>query len=80
LLPIGWRIVQILRQRQRKTTNKVPTTFSAIPVQGSSKSTFINEQLYSTCDKWEDKNKHLSQRKLALTAIIELSLKIIGAI
>ncbi len=28
LLPIGWRIVQILRQRRRKTTNIAPTTLS----------------------------------------------------
>jgi hypothetical protein len=37
---IGWRIVQILRQRRRKTINTAPTT----------QSTFINEQLHSTCD------------------------------
>ncbi len=43
LLPIGWRIVQILRQRRT-----APTTLSAI--QAASKSTFINEQLYFTCD------------------------------
>jgi hypothetical protein len=30
LLPIGWRIVQILRQRRRKTTNTETTTLSAI--------------------------------------------------
>jgi hypothetical protein len=30
LLPIGWRIVQILRQRRRKTTNAEPVTLSAI--------------------------------------------------
>ncbi len=30
LLPIGWRIVHILRQRRRKTTNTAPTTLSAI--------------------------------------------------
>jgi hypothetical protein len=43
LFPIGWRIVQILRQRRRETTNTAPTTISAI--QAASKSTFINEQL-----------------------------------
>jgi hypothetical protein len=48
LLPIGWRIVQILRQRRRKTTNTAPTTLSAI--QTASQSTLINELLYSTCD------------------------------
>jgi hypothetical protein len=30
LLPIGWRIVQILRQHQRKTTNTVPNILGAI--------------------------------------------------
>jgi hypothetical protein len=30
LLPIGWRTVQILCQRRRKTTNTAPTTLSAI--------------------------------------------------
>jgi hypothetical protein len=37
LLPIGWRIVQILRQRRRKSTNSAPTILNAI--QTSSKST-----------------------------------------
>ncbi len=48
LLPIGWRIVQILCQRRRKTTNTAPTTLSAM--QAGCQSTFISEQLYSTCD------------------------------
>jgi hypothetical protein len=49
LLPIGWRIVQILRQRQRKTTNTAPTTLGAIQAASqSSFSSFINGQLYST--------------------------------
>jgi hypothetical protein len=48
LLPFGWRIVQTLRQRRGKTTKTAPTTLSAIQV--ASQSTFINEQLYSTCD------------------------------
>jgi hypothetical protein len=43
-----WLIVEILRQRWGKTTNTAPTTFSAI--QAASQSTFINEQIYSTCD------------------------------
>jgi hypothetical protein len=30
LLHIGWRIVQILRQRRKKMTNTAPTTFSEI--------------------------------------------------
>jgi hypothetical protein len=42
LLPIGWRVVQILHQRRKKTTNTALTTLSAI--QASSQSTFINEQ------------------------------------
>ncbi len=39
---IGWRIVQILRQCWRKTTNKAPTTLSALQA--------AYAQLYSTCD------------------------------
>jgi hypothetical protein len=35
LLPIGWRIVQILRQRRRKTTNTAPTTLSVIKHQAN---------------------------------------------
>jgi hypothetical protein len=41
-------IVQILRQRRRKMTLTAPTTLSAI--QAASPATFINAQLYSTCD------------------------------
>jgi membrane protein implicated in regulation of membrane protease activity len=41
----GWRIVQILRQRSRKTTNKSPTTLGLIPAGAASQSAFINEQL-----------------------------------
>jgi hypothetical protein len=68
-----WRIVQILRQRWRKTTNTAPTTLSAI--RASSQSAIINEQFYSTCDYQELQNKQLtllSQRKLALTTINKL--------
>ncbi len=64
LLPNGWRIVQILRQRQREPTYTVPTTPRAACL-----STFINAQLYCNCGN--DKNKQLtllSQPKLALTA------------
>jgi len=46
LLPIGWRIVQVLRQRQGPNT--APTTLSAI--QAASQSAFMNEHIYSTCD------------------------------
>ena len=59
LLPIGWRIVQILRLRQRKTTNTAPITLSA--KQEPSQSAFINEQLYSTCNSRNDKNKQLNK-------------------
>jgi hypothetical protein len=48
LLSIGWRIVQFLRKRRRKATNTAPTILSAI--QTATQSTFINAQLYSTCD------------------------------
>jgi hypothetical protein len=48
LLPIGWRIVQILRQRWMKMTNAAPTNLSAI--QAASQSTFVNALLYYTCD------------------------------
>ncbi len=48
LLPIGFRIVQILRQRRRKTTSTAPTALSVI--QAVTQSIFINEHLYSTCD------------------------------
>jgi hypothetical protein len=57
LFPIGWRMVQILRQRQRNTTNTTPATLSAI--QASSQSTFSNEQIYNTplVINTNDKNK-----------------------
>jgi hypothetical protein len=51
LLPIGWKIMQILRQRRRKKTNTAPATL--IATQAGSQSTFINAQLYSTCDQQE---------------------------
>jgi hypothetical protein len=47
-LPIGWRIVQILRQRREKTTNTAPTNLCAI--QAARQSIFIIEQIKSTCD------------------------------
>jgi hypothetical protein len=37
VLPIGWRIEQIIRQRLRKTTSTAPTTLTAI--QAASQST-----------------------------------------
>jgi hypothetical protein len=42
LLPIGWRIVQILRQCRRKTTKTATTSLRAI--KAASQSTWINEQ------------------------------------
>jgi hypothetical protein len=71
LLPIGLRIVQILHQFQKKTTNTVPTTLGAI--QAASHPLFINKQLYSTCYK---------ANLLASTATNThfLQYKIIGAI
>ncbi len=68
LLPIGWMIVQILRQRRRGTTNTAPTTLIALLA--GSQSIFINF-FYSTVVSRNDKDKQLtllSQCKLALTA------------
>jgi hypothetical protein len=65
----GWRIVQILRQRRRKTTNTAPTTLSA--KQAASQSTLNNAQLpLLLVISGNDKNKQLkllSQRKLSFT-------------
>jgi hypothetical protein len=47
-IPIGWMIVQILRQHWRKTANTSPTTLSEI--YASNQFTSINEQIYSSCD------------------------------
>jgi hypothetical protein len=49
LLPIGWRIVQIVLQRRRKMTNSAPTTILS-EIQAASKSALINAKLYSTFD------------------------------
>jgi hypothetical protein len=65
LLSIGYRIVQILRQRRRKTTNTAPTTLSAI--QASSQSNFIYTSLVISRNNKNKQLKLLSQRKLALT-------------
>ncbi len=48
LVPIGWRIVQILLQRQRKAINSAPSTLSAM--QAAIQFSFIHAQLYSTSD------------------------------
>jgi hypothetical protein len=62
LLPIGWRIVQILCQCRRKTTNTAPTTLSAI--QAASQSTHYTPLVFSKNDKNQQLSL-LSQRKLA---------------
>jgi len=41
----------VLRQRRRKMTNTAPTNLNAIQV--ARQPTFINAQLYSTCDQQE---------------------------
>jgi hypothetical protein len=49
LLLTGWRTCANFKPTpEKKKTNTAPTTHSE--VQASSQSTFINEQLYSTCD------------------------------
>ncbi len=58
LLPIGWRIVQILRQRWRKTRTTAPTTLSAI--QAASQSTFINANFTPFVINRNDKNKQIT--------------------
>jgi hypothetical protein len=47
LLPTGWRIVQIVRQRQRERTNTAPTTHKQ---QANPLLSLYIVQLYSTCD------------------------------
>jgi hypothetical protein len=62
LLFIFWRIVQILRQRRRKTTNTAPTTLIAIQATMNNYTPLVIRR--------NDDNKQLtllSQRKLALT-------------
>ncbi len=69
LLPIGWRILQILSHHRRKITNTEPTTLSAI--QAASQSTFTLHNYTPVVISRNDKSKQLtllSQRKLALTA------------
>jgi hypothetical protein len=58
LLPNGWRIVQILRQRRRKTTNTVPTTLSAIQAQANPLLPMNN--CTPLVISWNDKNKQLA--------------------
>jgi hypothetical protein len=73
-VPIGWRIVKILCQRRRKTTNTMQTTLSAIQ---AASQTFINEQLYTPLViSRNGKNKQLILLSiLALTVMIFLHYK-----
>jgi hypothetical protein len=76
LLPIGWRIVQILRQCQRKTTNTVPTMPTNLVQYKQQANPLLSMNNYSplVISKY-DKNKQLtllSHCKLALTAINKL--------
>jgi hypothetical protein len=61
LLPIGWRIVQILHQRRRKITNTAPTTLIAI--QAASQSTFLKHNYTPLVISRNDKNKQLTINK-----------------
>jgi hypothetical protein len=66
LFPIGWRIVQILRQRRRKATNTAPTLLSAMQYKQQANPLLSTRLLISK----NDKNKPislLSQHKLART-------------
>jgi hypothetical protein len=49
--PLAGGFYKFLQQRRRKTTNTETTNLSEI--QEASRFTFINAQLYSTCDLWE---------------------------
>jgi hypothetical protein len=69
LLPIGWRIVQVLRQRRRITTNTAPTTLSVIKQQANP---LLSVNCYTPLViSRNEKNKQqtLCQSKLALTEI-----------
>jgi hypothetical protein len=58
LLPIGWRTVQIVRQRRKKMANTAPTTLSV--KQAENQSTFINENYAPLVICKNDKNKQLT--------------------
>jgi hypothetical protein len=67
LLPLGWRIVQILRQRRRKTTNTAPIIVSAMQAASQSNFNKMNNNIPLVIS-WNDKNKQLtllSQRNLS---------------
>ncbi len=68
LPPVGWRIVQILRQRRRKPTNTASTTLNSIQATNPLLSMHNYTPLVIS---GKEKNKHIrlvSQSKLALTA------------
>jgi hypothetical protein len=55
LVPIGWRIAQFLCLR-RRNHDQYSANPSLSAIQALSQFTFINEQLYFTCDKQELQN------------------------
>jgi hypothetical protein len=63
LLPIGWRIVQIFCQRQKKPTNTAPTTLSAIQERQGNPLLLKNNYTLLVVSGNDKKNK----RKLVLT-------------
>jgi hypothetical protein len=71
LLPIGWRIVQILRQRQKKTTNTGQRQSLLVQYKHQANPLLSRNNYAPLVIRRNDKNKQLtllSQRKLALTA------------
>jgi hypothetical protein len=68
LFPIGWQIVQILRQRRGTTTNTAPTTHSAIQKQQAIPNLSIR---YYTplVISGKDKNKQLTSIKSTQTGV-----------
>jgi hypothetical protein len=70
LLPIGLRIVQILRQRRRKTTNTSPTTLTVLQYKQQANPLLTMHRYTPLVISGNDKNKQLTlliQRKLTLT-------------
>jgi hypothetical protein len=61
VLPIGWRIVQIIRQRLRKTASTAPTTLSAI--QAASQCTIVNTHYSPLVISRNDKTKQITNIK-----------------
>jgi hypothetical protein len=59
LLSNGWKIVQILRQRQRKTTNTAPTS-SANKQQANPLISMNNYTYTPLVISWNDENKQLT--------------------